>query len=164
MIDVPAWIEAVGTDAAFIVVSVTLALQLQDRRAEQASQIDYHVFAASKTDYPGERPPERPPLGLSPDEYGKIWVTIRNRSLNPVNDFIVSLPWGTTKTKSLGKIPPGEFTLAYATIAGDFDTRDRLSTLIPVVQFRDKNGKLWQRNANGTLRRINVRRKAYALK
>jgi hypothetical protein len=167
--DVPGWIESLATGAAFIIVAVTLRMQLSDRRSEQASNIDFVVWAAEPSmarpvfTRAGDAPPEkkwpRRVLGLEAENYHNLYVTIFNSSRTAVNDvlFSVSTKDGQEpKTVSIGKVPPGEHTCRYDSLDPTASGKPGLepSLLIPLVQFRDQSGRLWQRSARGDLTAI----------
>lgn len=167
--DVPGWIEALATGAAFGVVAWTWYAQLQDRRQEQASNIDYVVWAAEpytgdwaspahNVPAPTEKKWPRMVLGQEAKDYGQLYFRVFNNNKTAVNDVIISLPFSPGQYVSLGKIPPGEHTCAYAALDPDAagEPQFSLSDLAPLIQFRDQSGNLWQRTARGDL--ISVRK------
>lgn len=169
--DVPGWIESLATGAAFLIVAITLAMQLKDRRSEQAGNVDYivwaaepspPVFATQAVPFAPGTPKEWPRrvLGQEAGKYAQLYVTVFNSSKNAVNDVLVSAPFATAKTVSVGKIPPGEHTCRYEKIDPDATGKPAVSpaVLIPVIQFRDQNGRLWQRDARGELTPIRKKR------
>lgn len=160
--DVPGWIEALGTTLAFGAVAWTLALALRDRRAQQAAEVDYHVWAARRS-ASRESPPSEVPLGLDPKDYGRIWLTVRNNSSNPVNELTLLMPFADPNTRPLRTVPPGNYTIAFDRLCDEAYEGDSLATLIPRIQFRDRRGRVWQRSANGNLERVTKRNKNYLL-
>lgn len=165
--DVPGWIEALATGAAFGIVAWTLRMQLEDRRQEQASNVDYVLWAAEPdmSGYytPGLRPapvPERKwprmVLGTQPKDFDQVYFRVFNNNKNAINDVIVALPFATRHDRryvSLGKIPPGEHTCTFLALDPDASGEPMfsLSDLIPLIQFTDQAGRLWQRTVRGSL-------------
>lgn len=167
--DVPGWIESLATGAAFIIVAVTLRMQLADRRSDQASNIDYIVWAAEPSGARpvftklGDAPPEkkwpRRVLGMEAESYNNLYLTIFNSSRTAINDVLLSVSTKDgqePKTVSVGKVPTGEHTCRYDSLDPAASGRPTIepSLLIPLIQFRDQSGRIWQRSARGDLSAI----------
>lgn len=166
--DVPGWIESLATGAAFVIVAVTWRMQMGDRRSDQASNIDFVVWAAEPSGvHPvfsrGQPLPEkkwpRRVLGLEAEDYKYLYVTVFNSSRTAINDLLVSVSTKDgqePKVVSLGKVPPGEHTCRYDSLDETASGKPALdlSLLIPVIQFRDQSGRVWQRSARGDLTAI----------
>jgi hypothetical protein len=174
--DVPGWIESLATGAAFIIVAVTLKMQLGDRRSDQAGNVDYIVWAAepenmstliyqarNKSAPPSEKKWPRRVLGQEAKGYDQLLVTVFNNSKNAINDVKLALPL-SQGVVNVGKVPPGEHTCHYRTLDPDAKGEPGyLGALIPLIQFRDQNGRVWQRRARGELIRIRKRKHEVAL-
>lgn len=171
--DLPGWIESLATLFGFIAVFYTLRQAAKDRRSEQAGMIDYIVWASEPPMLtfghmirPGDPPPPPPTwprrvLGQTAQEYNQILVTVFNSSRNAINDVVVQVPFRKPSASvSLGKIPPGEHTCFYSHLDPGCENNPMMppSLLVPLMQFRDQNGRLWQRDAKGELTAIRKKR------
>lgn len=168
--DIPAWIESVGTDAAFIVVAVTLGLQMRDKRGEQASKVDFDVRLPRVNDRTS--PLERRPADIELRDYDVLELVVSNGSGTAVNDVLILMPFGKSKRDgtqliALGKIPPGDHSYQLAGLAHLLSTGTELPSparLVPTLQFRDNAGRLWQRSSRGTLQKIGRRNRKFELR
>jgi hypothetical protein len=145
---VPDWLEAICTAGAFIGVAITLRMQLNDRRAQEASNVDYYVRR------------ENPSAGIAGPP--RVVLTIVNHNRTAINDLVVALPLATDneqqrKWVSLGKIPHGTYKVPYHVLDPASLKRPRppnYALWVPFVRFRDANNRLWQRSARGALKRL----------
>jgi len=144
------WVAGIGGLLAFAAVAVTLILQLLDRRAQQASNFDYLLWVGDDDDKSVFQ------IGRRATCFEDLRLTLWNNSQNIINDVVLSAPFTGLQLIPIGKIPPGEHTALYRVVVDQLDGDWDVPThqLIPMVQFRDHSGRVWQRTATGTLRHI----------
>jgi hypothetical protein len=164
--DVPAWVEAIATVAAFGAVAFPLWQANADRRQAQASTVDYLVFAYPFEDLNRHGPPKQPDLAVKAAGWDDVWVSILNNSANAIHEVTLDLPfWGLAMLNvRLGKVLPGMHLVRLLDVtgnppaeAGPAMPRTALEHVVESISFRDRANRVWGRTADGRLTRLSNR-------